>query len=297
MCMGNGDRCIRCYCYRISIVESVTYQTYYEYFQDSEGYIWYGTEDGLCCDDGYAIHTYRSDFRSPNLMSSNQVTCITEDKHGRIWFGTERGAYILDKWTQQIIPIESDCVNNVQIKTLDATSDGSIWLSISGTLFRYNTDIKIEKSYPIQWNNEPSHMNSLYEDREHRIWITIWGGGICRLNEDADQFIYYPWPYKEGVMRMIQDKEHAYFWVGTWRGGIIKFNPSCKEEEMFTVPQQWNSGDERDCAILYMVQDDVKGYLWATTVNGLLVYKYENDALISVEQDLMGVKKIKCWIS
>ena len=92
-------------------------------------------------------------------------------------------------------------------------------------------------------------------------------------------------------MRMIQDKEHAYFWVGTWRGGIIKFNPSCKEEEMFTVPQQWNSGDERDCAILYMVQDDVKGYLWATTVNGLLVYKYENDALISVEQDLMGVKK------
>ena len=260
-------------------------------FQDSEGYIWYGTEDGLCCDDGYAIHTYRSDFRSPNLMSSNQVTCITEDKHGRIWFGTERGAYILDKWTQQIIPIESDCVNNVQIKTLDATSDGSIWLSISGTLFRYNTDIKIEKSYPIQWNNEPSHMNSLYEDREHRIWITIWGGGICRLNEDADQFIYYPWPYKEGVMRMIQDKEHAYFWVGTWRGGIIKFNPSCKEEEMFTVPQQWNSGDERDCAILYMVQDDVKGYLWATTVNGLLVYKYENDALISVEQDLMGVKK------
>ena len=83
-------------------------------------------------------------------MSSNQVTCITEDKHGRIWFGTERGAYILDKWTQQIIPIESDCVNNVQIKTLDATSDGSIWLSISGTLFRYNTDIKIEKSYPIQ---------------------------------------------------------------------------------------------------------------------------------------------------
>ena len=72
----------------INIEQGISQSTIEDIFQDSEGYIWYGTEDGLCCDDGYAIHTYRSDFRSPNLMSSNQVTCITEDKHGRIWLKT-----------------------------------------------------------------------------------------------------------------------------------------------------------------------------------------------------------------
>lgn len=37
-------------------------------FQDSEGYMWYGTEDGLCRDDGYNIHTFRSDFKNPDIL-------------------------------------------------------------------------------------------------------------------------------------------------------------------------------------------------------------------------------------
>ncbi|MCD8165418.1 MAG: hypothetical protein LUE93_04405 [Bacteroides sp.] len=61
-------------------------------FQDSEGYMWYGTEGGgLCRDDGYTVEIFRADFTHPTRIESNSVTCITEDSLKRIWFGTKRG--------------------------------------------------------------------------------------------------------------------------------------------------------------------------------------------------------------
>ena len=65
-------------------------------FQDSEGYIWYGTAEGLCRDDGYNIHTFRSDFKDPDMMPSNVITCLGEDSiTHNIWIGTDKGLYIL----------------------------------------------------------------------------------------------------------------------------------------------------------------------------------------------------------
>lgn len=84
-------------------------------FQDSEGYIWYGTFDGLCRYDGYDIKVYRSDLSNPNLLASNYITYIAEDHEKKIWFGTTNGLYTLDKSTQQIktIPLEGSQDPNV----------------------------------------------------------------------------------------------------------------------------------------------------------------------------------------
>ena len=75
-------------------------------FQDNDGYIWYGTFNGLCRYDGYNILTFRSDFNNPELLKDNYITYIVEDHEKRIWFGTLKGAYILDKATMQITPVD-----------------------------------------------------------------------------------------------------------------------------------------------------------------------------------------------
>ena len=74
--------------------------------QDSEGYMWYATEGGgLCRDNGYQIDVFRSDLNTPNLLSSNDITCLTEDNNHHIWFGTKRGLYKLDKRNYSITEI------------------------------------------------------------------------------------------------------------------------------------------------------------------------------------------------
>ena len=39
--------------------------------RDSEGYMWYGTVNGLCRDDGYHVKVFRSDIETPGLLEDN----------------------------------------------------------------------------------------------------------------------------------------------------------------------------------------------------------------------------------
>lgn len=45
-------------------------------FQDSEGYMWYGTVEGLCRDDGYRVQVFRSDFHTPDLLENNIIVWL-----------------------------------------------------------------------------------------------------------------------------------------------------------------------------------------------------------------------------
>ena len=59
--------------------------------QDSKGFIWIGTEDGLNLYDGYQFNIYRNDPRDSTSISSNFVRAIAEDKDGNLWIGTSSG--------------------------------------------------------------------------------------------------------------------------------------------------------------------------------------------------------------
>ena len=75
----------------IPMLDKLPVKAIHRIFQDSEGYIWYGTFDGLCRYDGYDIKVYRSDLSNPNLLASNYITYIAEDHEKKIWFGTTNG--------------------------------------------------------------------------------------------------------------------------------------------------------------------------------------------------------------
>ena len=67
--------------------QSVIYST----FQDSRGFIWVGTQDGLNRFDGYTFKKFRHNPNDPNSISDSWVNTITEDRDSNIWVGTRRG--------------------------------------------------------------------------------------------------------------------------------------------------------------------------------------------------------------
>ncbi|MCR5360484.1 MAG: helix-turn-helix domain-containing protein [Bacteroidales bacterium] len=94
-------------------------------FQDSEGYIWYGTVDGLCRDDGYDVQIIRNDFLNPRPMGSNLILSIGESADGGIVFTTPAGAYRLDKADCHIAAIPNDSVPRYATRTVSA--GGRTW--------------------------------------------------------------------------------------------------------------------------------------------------------------------------
>ena len=134
----------------IPTIDQLPVNAIHRVFRDSEGYMWYGTVNGLCRDDGYHVKVFRSDIDTPGLLEDNLVECIAEDKKGNIWFGTDKGAYILNKSDYSVHPIDPKRLKNIPVMYLYATSDGSMWLGYRSVLAKYDTNGQLVKEYPIR---------------------------------------------------------------------------------------------------------------------------------------------------
>ena len=247
-------------------------------FQDSEGLIWYCTEDGLCRDDGYNIQIFRSDFKTPDVIKHNYITCITEDLSGKIWFGTLRGAYILDKTNGKVIPLDSQTLQRSFIYFMQKTSDGYMWIATGNKLIKYDTSGKRIKTYLLyDIKGKPSWMAGFCESRQKQILITIGKGGIYCYDKKLDTFKQYAEPpVSRDLTTILQDRTHNYFWVGTQSKGVLLFNPSAPKDSIYTYsPLPVNPMGEKEGNILYLAQDEHKGTLWMTTRSSLIAMRYD----------------------
>ena len=74
--------------------------------QDSAGYIWIGTKDGLNRYDGYTFKTYHHQLGDSTSVA-NYITSLYVDEANRLWIGTEsQGVYLLDRTTETFIPMQ-----------------------------------------------------------------------------------------------------------------------------------------------------------------------------------------------
>lgn len=248
-------------------------------FQDSEGYMWYGTVDGLCRDDGYQVQVFRSDFGHRGLLANNLVECVAEDADGCIWFGTDKGAYRIDKRDYRVVPVESAALDGRRVYQMYSTKDGSIWISVDGALLRFRNH-RLVKSYATCNRDVPTHLSGFCEGRDGDIVVLFSDGLIHRLDETQDRLV----PFPDGMRRhnpcaIVQDGEGDYFWVGTWGDGIVRFSPSAPADSMY-VYQEAVSGPADEHIIYYMARDDRRGRIWATTQAGLSAYDCDGGRLV-----------------
>src|SRR5215211_9207692 len=75
----------------ISIEEGLSQSTVQVIFQDSRGFLWFGTQDGLNRYDGYEFKVYKPDPDDANSLSDRWITSIVEDKQGYLWIATRLG--------------------------------------------------------------------------------------------------------------------------------------------------------------------------------------------------------------
>nr|WP_321450970.1 two-component regulator propeller domain-containing protein [uncultured Carboxylicivirga sp.] len=252
-------------------------------FQDSEGYMWYGTFNGLCRYDGYSIKTLRSDFYNPNLLKDNYITYINEDRENKIWFGTFKGAYTLDKETYELKAIDLGNQSNKWIYSINVTNDGSIWASVAGTLFRLNSNGEVVKQYDLNIKGIARSVFFVYEDNNNNILISLTGGGMYKLNNTSNSFDpYYTNSEYTDIERIIWDETHQCYWLGTWGKGIVRFNPDAKSKDGQYVEQPLpiDIKGEPVAQLFHMVRDDVLQYLWVTTTKNIFAFRITENATL-----------------
>ena len=80
----------------ITIEDGLSQSTVETIYQDSKGYIWIGTNDGLDRYNGYEFKHYKHDKYDKNSIANNYIVDIIEDKNGYIWVSTTNGLSRID---------------------------------------------------------------------------------------------------------------------------------------------------------------------------------------------------------
>ncbi|HBH49397.1 MAG TPA: hypothetical protein DDX98_12190 [Bacteroidales bacterium] len=86
---------------RLTINDGLSLSSVYCIYQDSKGYMWFGTEDGLNKFDGKNFKVYRASADNKNTISYKWVEIIYEDAHKKLWFGSRGGLTRFDPVTEQ----------------------------------------------------------------------------------------------------------------------------------------------------------------------------------------------------
>ena len=59
--------------------------------KDSQGYMWFGTRNGLNKFDGYTFETFYNNPFDSTTIGNNQILSMAEDADQNMWFGTRNG--------------------------------------------------------------------------------------------------------------------------------------------------------------------------------------------------------------
>lgn len=253
--------------------------------QDRQGFMWFGTQEGLNRYDGYNFKVYKRDPQDTNSLGNNFIYTIFQSKDGMIWIGMNgSGLDMLDPVTENFthFPYNANDVTTISsnsVRVIHEDAKGNIWVGTDDGLNLL--DRKTGKFR--RFTNNPNDVFSLpgnrvfdiAEDASGNLWIATYGSGVAMLNPLTLKFSsflmpdgiirkLYPQTVSEDARRRTQcnlvrtlhfyDDQHL--WLGTDGGGIEIFNVSTLEFERAIYPE---SLDE---SRVFDITDDDNGNIW-----------------------------------
>lgn len=251
-------------------------------YQDREGFMWLGTHDGLCRYDAYGLLTFRTDHNNPNLLTNNEITCITEDLNGHLLVGTRKGINILSKQNLYIEHFEHLAIRDQEICSIVVTDDGNIWVGTLSQVYCFNPDFTLKKQYD---DSLPlAAVNTFYIDKKGNLWVMLWLEGLYYYDGSEDRFVRMPKIGEKDNPFCIYEDNRNQFWICTWGEGVFLFNPDKQPNDGMYKQLNIYSKDDKSLEKTFysLVQDDVNGYMWLMSSTGLFAFQYTGN--YSVEE-------------
>jgi len=170
----------------------------YAVAKDQQGFLWFGTADGIKRFDGYSFTTFRHEEEQVNSLSNNNVGVMLIDSQDRLWVGTWGGGVNLYQRESQSFthfrydPLTPSTLGADKVQALYEGRDGSIWVGTNGGgLNLYNDKTNEFKRY-VHDPNDPYSIGhnrvwSVAEDSQGRIWAAT-SDGLYRLDRTTQRF-------------------------------------------------------------------------------------------------------------
>ncbi len=222
----------------VSLEEGISNNMIFSIYQDSKGFLWFGTMFGLVRYDGVSYKTFRHNPSDSNSISNDDVVSIFEDKEGFLWIGTYFGG--LNRYDSRTgtfkrflySPEGTNTISSSTVWKIIQDKSGTMWFGTEGGgLCKYeNGSFTSYKRDSL--NSSSIGGNSIYslaEDKDGNIWAGT-GSGLSVLNKQTGSFTKYRTDPNDSsslsgnVVRSLYVDRDGIIWAGTINKGLNKFD-------------------------------------------------------------------------
>jgi len=231
--------------------------------QDKDGFLWFGTKDGLNRFDGYHFKTFRSGKDPKTSLGINYIQSLHEFRN-YIWIGTDKGLYSYDKKLEKFTFI-NEAINN-RINDIDNDLKNNLWFISIGTLVKYNVDTKETTMFD---GRNSFYATSITCDKNGVIWVSSYDD-LYRYSEATQSFdkINVQLPNTTFSISVIYQLDAASILIGTRNHGIYKYDISSGK----TVP--FMNGADGPIFVRQFKRN--KNELWIASESGAYIYDLQH---------------------
>ena len=137
--------------HKLNTVDGLNSNVVYAMFQDSNGFIWMGTKEGINRYDGYTFSSYSLPADIYKNIAHQRINSICEDLSGYIWLGTSNGIIQMEafsgKMTHHVLPYETKASQSQFVNSIVISDKNDIWVGTRNGLYLYNQQTKKFNQY------------------------------------------------------------------------------------------------------------------------------------------------------
>lgn len=251
--------------------------------QDSYGFMWFGTQNGLNRFDGVSMRLFTC--YDPELKKGNDViSALYEDSDRTLWVGTDNGIYLFDPQQERfsffaVKTGEGDQIADQWIENIVADKDSNIWIVAPNLgVYRYDRQHGTLSRYVLQKTDDKSKdfPQCICIDKDGEVWIGTNKAGIYLYDKEKDSFIQCldrvgKNPLRDEFVFSLCDYDDQLV-VGSYEGKLMKFDKSKHTCTVFDFPE-----------VHYKIIRHVVCFgqdLWVGTQNGIYIINEEKGSVV-----------------
>jgi signal transduction histidine kinase/ligand-binding sensor domain-containing protein/CheY-like chemotaxis protein/HPt (histidine-containing phosphotransfer) domain-containing protein len=250
--------------------------------QDSQGFIWFGTEDGLVRYDGQELVSYGYSRKEDGGLPGNYINQIVEDRHRDLWLAINGGLARWNRATDRFTvyrhdPRDPRSLASDQVNTVSIDAQGRIWI---GT-----TDAGIDILDPRTGRFEnlrhqaadpgslaSNQVTSLTRDRAGDLWVGT-DQGLDELEPGQRIFRHFRHVDNDSgtlsgnnVWQVLEDASGS-IWVATVGAGLDRMDRNGRVLQVFRHDPRQPGSLSSD--VVQALLEDRQGHFWVGTADGL----------------------------
>ncbi|MCD6396470.1 MAG: hypothetical protein J7L71_02935, partial [Spirochaetaceae bacterium] len=242
--------------------------TVFNIAQDSEGFIWIATREGLNKFDGQEVTSYYHNS-GENSIPGNSVTQLLSTRSGKLFIGTLKGVAVYLKEKDSFSTLLFNGKSFRGVLRIIELSDSDVLISSREGIFLVNQDFSIRKISDFSFRDMVEYKTGiiwgLYKDE---ILLMNTAGEIIRKYSN-DIAITEGFDMSKSNVECVFKDSRGKMWLGTKRNGLGYYN---YENDQFHILQFKNGINPIEDNFVRVINEDMYGRLWIGTESGLYIY-------------------------